>query len=186
MPARWVKYRSSPRDLGVITPDVVELKAKFDFPGMNIMQFAWGKDIATNRDAPHNHVKNAIVYSGTHDNNTSKGWLDEECGPEDLSRLSSYMGYPPNEETINWDLVRVSMASVADTAIFPVQDILGLGPDARMNTPAIAKGNWGWRVMPGQLTSVLAEKLKKMTALFGRTGHDVLIFDDYEDQEDAG
>lgn len=169
-------------DLGVITPDVVELKAKFDFPGMNIMQFAWGKDIAVNRDAPHNHVRNAVVYSGTHDNNTTKGWFEQECKPEDLERLASYIGYEPAPETVNWDLIRISMASVADTAIFPAQDLLGLDSSARMNTPSVAKDNWQWRALPDQLDASLAKKLGDMVKLYGRTGHDVLVFDDYEDQ----
>jgi 4-alpha-glucanotransferase len=156
-------------DLGLITPDVHEVMTRFDFPGMKVLLFAFGEDLPTNPYAPHNHIENCVVYTGTHDNNTAKGWFEEEASSEDKKRLLSYIGRDvPGDET-HWELVRLAMMSVARTVIFPMQDLLGLGAKARMNRPGEKAGNWRWRLLEKELTSSLAEKLFEMTHTYGRT-----------------
>ncbi len=155
-------------DLGVITPDVKEIITEFGFPGMKVLLFAFGEDLPTNPYAPHNHVKNCIIYTGTHDNNTIAGWYKSELSPEDKSRITAYIGREIAENTIHWELIRLAMMSVADMAIIPMQDILGLGENDRMNRPARAMGNWEWRVRKEQLSHSLALKLKEITRIFGR------------------
>jgi 4-alpha-glucanotransferase len=155
-------------DLGAITPDVWDLMDRFGFPGMKVLLFAFGRDLATNPHAPHNHTKNCVVYTGTHDNNTARGWFEHEAALEDRQRLSRYLGREVRAETVHWELIRLAMMSVADRVIFPVQDVLGLGEGARMNRPAKKQGNWGWRVLSSQLTPELSRKLSEMTDVFGR------------------
>jgi 4-alpha-glucanotransferase len=155
-------------DLGIITPDVKETMELYGFPGMKILLFAFGDNLATNPYVPHNHVKNCVVYTGTHDNNTAKGWFRKEARPEDKQRLFQYLGREVSEETVHHELTRMAMMSVADLAIIPMQDILGLGEEARMNTPSTANGNWEWRLLPGQLTPSLAASLSELTHIYGR------------------
>ena len=155
-------------DLGLITPDVWEVMQQFGFPGMKVLLFAFGEDLPTNPYAPHNHIGNCVVYTGTHDNNTARGWFEKEAKPEEKRRLALYLGREITEEEIHWELVRLAMMSVANTAIIPMQDILGLGGQSRMNRPAKKDGNWKWRLLPAQLTPSLAEKLLEMTEIYGR------------------
>lgn len=156
-------------DLGIITPDVTEIMEKFGFPGMKVLLFAFSEDIATNPYAPHNHIKNCLVYTGTHDNNTIKGWFENEVDPEGRKRISEYIGREVTAGTINREIVRLAMMSVADTVIIPMQDILGLGEKERMNVPGTTTGNWEWRLAPEQLTPSLTKKLKDMTELYERS-----------------
>lgn len=109
-----------------------------------------------------------MVYTGTHDNNTVRGWFENEARSEERRRLFRYLGRVPSLEEIHWELIRLAMMSVARTAIFPMQDILGLGEEARMNRPATASGNWQWRLLPGQITPQIANKLLEMTETYGR------------------
>ena len=155
-------------DLGMITPDVAEVIEHFQFPGMKILLFAFGGDLPKNPYAPHNYTRNCVVYTGTHDNNTIHGWLNKEASNEDKQRLFEYLG---NEDhsTVHWDLVRLAMTSVADLVIVPMQDLLGLGQEARMNLPSRAKGNWEWRILPEQMSQELAEMLAKLTWISGRS-----------------
>jgi 4-alpha-glucanotransferase len=155
-------------DLGVITPDVREIIERFGFPGMKVLLFAFGEDLPTNPYAPHNHVKNCVVYTGTHDNNTIKGWFKKELTPKDRKRISEYIGHEVTEKTIHWDIIRLAMMSVADTVIIPMQDILGLGEKDRMNLPASPTGNWEWRLLSEQLTPQLIKKLSNITRIYGR------------------
>ncbi|TSA09367.1 MAG: 4-alpha-glucanotransferase [Deltaproteobacteria bacterium] len=155
-------------DLGIITPDVKEIVDLYGFPGMKLLLFAFGDDVATNPYVPHNHVKNCVVYTGTHDNNTAKGWFRKEARPEDKRRLFQYLGRKVTEETVRQEFVRMAMMSVADLVIIPMQDILGLGEEARMNTPSTANGNWEWRLLPGQLTPSVAGELSEVTKIYGR------------------
>lgn len=155
-------------DLGTITPDVREVIENFGFPGMKILLFAFGEDNPRHPYLPHMYEKNFFVYTGTHDNNTAKGWFDNEAGPEDKKRLFSYTGKELRSEEVSWELIRLGMMSVADTFIAPMQDILGLGEEARMNRPASTSGNWRWRLLPGQTHSSLARKLREMTSTYGR------------------
>ena len=155
-------------DLGVITPDVREVVARYNFPGMKLLIFAFGEDLPTNPYTPHNHVKNCIVYTGTHDNNTIRGWFKDEASADDRKRLFRYLGREVSEKDVHWEFVRLAMMSVANTVILPMQDILGLGGEARMNLPATTKGNWKWRLREKELTSNLSDKLLEMTRIYGR------------------
>ncbi|MBI3327515.1 MAG: 4-alpha-glucanotransferase [Nitrospinae bacterium] len=163
-------------DLGVITPQVVALRECFGFPGMRVLQFAFGKRARAQEDHPHNYPRHSVVYTGTHDNNTTVGWFTE-VGTGDSTRSLAdieagralalkYLGTDGSQ--IHWDMIRLALASPADTAIIPLQDVLGLGSEARMNRPGTARGNWEWRVAAEMLTSELAGRLRELTELYGR------------------
>ncbi len=151
-------------DLGLITADVEALRGGLGFPGMAVLQFAWGGDAASIY-LPHNHTRNLLVYTGTHDNDTTRGWwraLDEHT----RSHVQQYLGVCGDD--IAWDFIRAVLMSVADTAIIPMQDVLSLGTEARINLPGRAMRNWGWRLLPDQLNSALAQRLGQLTSLCGR------------------
>lgn len=154
-------------DLGVITPEVEALRDKFNFPGMKILHFAFDSD-RNNPFLPYNYVdRNCVVYTGTHDNNTTVGWFYERS-PEAQARVVDYLGCIA-PKGIHWSLINLALSSVANTAIFPLQDILGLGSEAKMNTPSSAEGNWEWRYHPSALDDEgLREHLKYVTYLYGR------------------
>ncbi|MCS6885137.1 MAG: 4-alpha-glucanotransferase [Acidobacteriota bacterium] len=156
-------------DLGVITPDVEALRDEFGFPGMRVLQFAFGGDPDC-ADLPHNHIKNCVVYTGTHDNDTIVGWYRSRLATKAATAEIDYCLRYLNSDgsNIHWDFIRAAFASVADTAIVPVQDLLGLGSEARMNLPASDQGNWNWRMQDGALTAELAVKLRQLTAIYGR------------------
>ena len=156
-------------DLGLITPDVREIIKKFEFPGMKVLLFAFGEDIATNPYIPHNVEKNSIIYTGTHDNNTVKGWFEIEATHANKKRFFDYIGREVSAESLPSEMIRLAMMSIANTAIIPLQDILGLGAESRMNIPATNKGNWRWRYSTEQLHNLHAEKLLKMTEMYGRS-----------------
>jgi 4-alpha-glucanotransferase len=153
-------------DLGEITPEVYELRDRFDFPGMKILHFAFGGG-PDNPYLPFIYPRNCVVYTGTHDNNTTVGWFNELSEGEKESVLR-YLG-ALSSEGINWDLIRLAVGSVANQAIIPMQDILGLGGEAQMNFPGKAVGNWGWRYQSGALTEELRDRLKALTYTYGRT-----------------
>jgi 4-alpha-glucanotransferase len=155
-------------DLGVITPDVKEIMEHFGFPGMKVLLFAFGDDLPTNPYAPHNHVYNCVVYTGTHDNNTIRGWFKKELDQQGKNRVSAYIGHDVQEKNIHWDIIRLAMMSVAAIVIIPMQDILGLGEKDRMNLPASLQGNWRWRLKQEQLTQTLKKKLVEITETYGR------------------
>ena len=155
-------------DLGVITPDVRELRDTFGLPGMRIVQFSFGHGMGKNPDAVHNHVVNSLAYTGTHDNNTARGWYAQEISAEDRERLEAYLGHPVTEETVAKALIRLAMGSVSQLAVMPMQDLLNLPAEARMNTPSKANGNWEWRLAPEELTESLGQRLLGLTELFGR------------------
>ena len=155
-------------DLGMITPAVREIMHRFEIPGMKVLLFAFGDNLSTNPYVPHNHIPNCVLYTGNHDNNTVRGWFEKEATPEDRKRLSLYLGREVSAEEISGEFIRLAMMSVAKMVIVPVQDILGLGPEGRMNTPAMAQGNWEWRLSPGQLTPAHADRLRKSTETYGR------------------
>jgi 4-alpha-glucanotransferase len=155
-------------DLGLITSDVREIMCRFDLPGMKVLLFAFGEDLPTNPYIPHNLPRNCVLYTGTHDNNTTRGWFEKEAGPDNKERLVRYLGREISAETIHWELIRLAMMSTANTVIVPMQDILGLGEEARMNRPATTEGNWRWRLSPEQVTPSLTDALREMTELYGR------------------
>jgi 4-alpha-glucanotransferase len=162
-------------DLGVITPDVEALRDDFELPGMRILQFAFGGD-TKNSDLPHNYIRNSVVYTGTHDNDTTVGWFTSVAGAgstrdkEQIERERNFcLDYLNSDATeIHWNFIRALLASVADTAIIPLQDLLGLGPEARMNLPNSTEGNWAWRYKAGALTDEVGERLKRLTQVYGR------------------
>jgi 4-alpha-glucanotransferase len=155
-------------DLGTITPDVRELIHQFDFPGMKVLLFAFDESMPRNPYIPHNHVRNAVVYTGTHDNNTARGWFENEAGEEDKRRLFSYLGREVSSSELPWEMIRMAMTSVTDVAIIPMQDLLGLGQEARMNRPSVAFDNWEWRLGKDRLTEGLRHKLLQITKITGR------------------
>ncbi|HEX3034113.1 MAG TPA: 4-alpha-glucanotransferase [Thermodesulfobacteriota bacterium] len=156
-------------DLGVITPDMREVMRFFGFPGMKLLLFGFGGgEFAVEDYVPHNHVKDCVVYTGTHDNNTVKGWFRKEANSEDKERLSRYLGKQIREKNVHWEFIRLGMMSVANVAIFPMQDVLGLGEEAIMNLPSSTKGNWEWRLLPNQITPSLKKSLLEMTEIYGR------------------
>ncbi|MBV8085269.1 MAG: 4-alpha-glucanotransferase [Chloroflexi bacterium] len=151
-------------DLGLITSDVIELRDDFGFPGMKVLQFAFDGH-ADNPYLPHAYPHECIVYTGTHDNDTTRGWYDNQ--PEETKDIvRRYLARDLHEPA--WDLMRLASASVAQAAIFPVQDLLSLGNEARLNFPGTPDGNWAWRLAPGALTNDLAGRLHDLTALYGR------------------
>jgi 4-alpha-glucanotransferase len=156
-------------DLGIITPEVEELRDRFQFPGMRILQFAFGDD-SSNAYLPHNYVRNTVVYPGTHDNDTAIGWWNKASDKE-KQFVAKYLGYKSAAEIteINWEFIQMALASVADLAILPLQDILGLDDRARMNDPSINAGNWRWRYESSQmLTSQIRDRLLEMTQIYSR------------------
>ncbi|HMV82430.1 MAG TPA: 4-alpha-glucanotransferase [Blastocatellia bacterium] len=163
-------------NLGMITPEVEKLREDFNLPGMSILQFAFGTDPQADEFKPYSFTPNTVVYTGTHDNDTTVGWFTSEGAGESTRSndevneerefVLKYLGTDGKE--IHWDFIRLALASVADTAIIPLQDVLGLGSEARMNTPARESGNWGWRYKPEQLTPAIRDRLAELTEIYGR------------------
>lgn len=176
---RWVKGPGAPlfealqaalgeglplvaEDLGVMTPDVESLRERFMLPGMRVLQFGFGEIDSDN--APHRHPPSAMVYTGTHDNDTAAGWF-QKLGDEERERVEEYLG---RGEPMHLRLIRAAYASPAATAIVPVQDLLGLGSEARMNTPGNAEANWTWRARKEDLTPALASAVRKLAVASAR------------------
>jgi 4-alpha-glucanotransferase len=177
---RWVKGPGQPffdalraalgdlpiiaEDLGVITPDVEALRDDNDLPGMKVLQFAFAGG-ADDPYLPHNYPRNAVVYTGTHDNDTTAGWYAQ--APErERDFVRRYLGR--DDANVAWELWRAASASVADLAVAPLQDLLGLGSAARMNTPGVAAGNWGWRFTWDQVPHWLGPQLHDLALVHGR------------------
>jgi 4-alpha-glucanotransferase len=151
-------------DLGLITPDVIALRDKLDFPGMKVLQFAFGGS-PDELYLPHNYERRCVVYTGTHDNDTTLGWW--RSAPDHVrSHVQMYLGRDGND--ISWDFIRLALSSVAEMAIVPLQDVLTLGSEARMNTPGLPSGNWSWRYTPDMLDQHIAGRLRTLTELYGR------------------
>ena len=153
-------------DLGLITPDVEDLRRAFGLPGMRVLQFGFDGS-SDNPHLPHMHQRDCIVYTGTHDNDTSVGWYASLDG-ETARRVDFYLRM--GSSTMPEPLVRAALASVGALAVIPVQDLLGLGSDARINTPASTAGNWTWRVPAGALCAELASRYRRLNGVYGRTG----------------
>lgn len=162
-------------NLGVITPEVEALRRRFALPGMAILQFAFGEDPQAPTFLPHNYDRDLVAYTGTHDNDTALGWWASEGGdsvrtPEQIRREKAHaLAYlRADGREMHWSLIAALMASHADTVIFPVQDVLGLGSEARMNRPSTASGNWRWRLREGELGPAPMRRLAELAALYGR------------------
>jgi 4-alpha-glucanotransferase len=152
------------------------LRARFGLPGMRVLQFGFGGDPRTNEHCPHNYTRDCVVYTGTHDNNTSVGWLHEVEPPESSGPLdpmqaerATALKYMASDgRQLQWDMIRLALASVGDLAVIPMQDVLGLGQEARMNYPGRPEGNWEWRYTADMLTDELSGRLRGLTELYGR------------------
>lgn len=168
-------FEAVAENLGVITPEVEAIRKEFHFPGMAVLQFAFGTDSLANSFLPHNYERELFAYTGTHDNDTVVGWWTSEGGDstrtdEDIAKekalATRYLS--PNGDEINWVLIRWVLSSVAQVAIFTMQDVLGLGEGCRMNTPGTSEGNWTWRMNPGAFTTEIRAKLYDMASVYGR------------------
>jgi 4-alpha-glucanotransferase len=152
-------------DLGLVTPQVEKLRDDFDFPGMKVLQFAFDDTGAENPYLPFDFPQNCVCYTGTHDNDTTVGWW-ASLVPSQKRQVLAYIGH---DGPLHWAMIRLAMSSIADSVIVPLQDLLGLGSDARMNSPGRAQGNWSWRYPGNVLTDELKEQLKLITTTYGRS-----------------
>jgi 4-alpha-glucanotransferase len=166
---RFVSLPVVAEDLGHITADVRETMRRFGFPGMRVLLFGFSGNPALNPNAVQNIPEHCVVYTGTHDNNTARGWFEKEASHSDKKRLSIVSGRALTARDISWELIRLAMLSPARWSVIPVQDVLGLNAGARMNTPGIANGNWVWRMTAKQLDALPVKRLRDMTSTFGRT-----------------
>jgi 4-alpha-glucanotransferase len=155
-------------DLGLITREVDHLREQFDLPGMRILQFGFG-DRASHNYLPHRYVTNTVVYTGTHDNDTTLGWWQHGTTENERTSVFEYLNPSPND--VVWSLIRTASTSVADVCLFPVQDVLVLGSEARMNTPSTPENNWTWRMAPDALQSGHAQGLAQLAQLTDRDGY---------------
>jgi 4-alpha-glucanotransferase len=151
-------------DLGLITPDVVQLRERLQMPGMRVLQFAFG-DAGAHIYLPHRYERNTVVYTGTHDNDTTLGWWGSCAGHERRAALA-LLG--ESADGVNWAMTRLAQSSTANLSIVPLQDVLSLGSEARMNIPSIGNGNWSWRFPPGALRPELAQKLAELAEVTDR------------------
>jgi 4-alpha-glucanotransferase len=172
-------------DLGVVTPEVESLRVRFGFPGIKLLQFAFGTDPQGPTFLPHNYPREAVAYTGTHDNDTTVGWFADlgtpargESGARERRAALRYLGAPDGDDAkddgreIHWRMIRAIMASVANVAVVPAQDLLGLGSEARMNHPGTTAGNWSFQLAPGALTPTIAARLRELTETYGRSNPD--------------
>ncbi len=163
-------------DLGYITPEVHALRDRWGFPGMRVLQFAFGNESPWDPFKPYNFIPNCVVYTGTHDNETTVGWFASAgAGMSTLTAEQSRkerkfaLGYMNGTAGgIHWDFIRTALSSVAQTAIFPMQDALGLGSEARMNFPGTTVGNWTWRLLPDQINPDLSARMRSLSKIYGR------------------
>ena len=155
-------------DLGLITDEVRGLMERFRLPGMAVLQFAFGGD-AANEYLPHHHRRRLVAYTGTHDNDTTAGWWETGATAAERAYAARYLGLDASTEAVHRAAVRAAWASVADLAVAPVQDVLGLGSAARMNTPGEGDGNWEWRLTDAQLATAPADWLRSLTETYGRS-----------------
>jgi 4-alpha-glucanotransferase len=157
-------------DLGVITREVDELRRDYDLPGMRVLQFGFA-DRGGHLYLPHEFVSNTVVYTGTHDNNTTLGWWKDNASLEEKTNLQTYLQPIHEDADVVWAMIKCASASVAETSILPLQDVLHLGSEARMNVPAAPDGNWSWRYSPDQLHPDLSEKLAAIMVMTDRDGY---------------
>jgi 4-alpha-glucanotransferase len=159
-------------DLGLITPDVYELRERHQIPGMAVLQFGFG-DAGAHMYLPHRVTPDRVIYTGTHDNDTTVGWWKSGTSDQERRAVESYVGQA--EDGINWAFIRAAQASAANFSIVPVQDVLGLGSEARLNTPSVKAGNYLWRYQPGSLKRDLAERLASLAEVTDRLPQPVSV-----------
>ena len=154
-------------DLGFLTPSVLKLLKDSGFPGMKVLQFAFDARESSNY-LPHTYPANCVVYTGTHDNDTTRGWY-HTVGKEARDFAKEYMCKPRlDEDTLTGDFIAMAMSSVADLCVIPMQDYLGLDGSARINTPSTLGGNWVWRMKKGQFDGSVVKEIERVTRLYGR------------------
>ena len=166
---RFVSLPLVAEDLGYITADVRETMQRYGLPGMRVLMFGFSGDPTRNPNAVHTIPEHCVVYTGTHDNNTVRGWFEKEASSSEKRRLSLISGHRVGAREAAWELIRLAMLSSARWSIIPVQDLLGLGAAARINTPGQARGNWDWRMTAKQLDALPMKRLLELTTTFGRT-----------------
>ncbi len=154
-------------DLGFLTPSVLKLVEETGFPGMKVLEFAFDCK-EESAYLPHNYTKNCVVYTGTHDNDTLRGWFEKMPEQDRFMALEYINGRNGDGPWVNWDFIRLALASVANLAIIPVQDYLGLGTDARINEPSTLGKNWKWRMKEGELTNEICQRARRMARLYAR------------------
>jgi 4-alpha-glucanotransferase len=159
-------------DLGLITPEVTALRTQFGMPGMRVLQFGFS-DRGAHMHLPHQFEKNTVAYTGTHDNDTTLGWWQNGASEAEKLAVMSYLR--PGEDGVVWAMIRAAEASVADLCVVPVQDLLSLGSECRMNTPSRAEGNWAWRMKEGCLTPEVAAKLATLMEVTDRDIQDTPV-----------
>ena len=165
-------------DLGTLLPEVGELRDQFHLPGMRVLQFAFGTDPEAENYRPHSYPQRCVVYTGTHDNDTTAGWLADRGSAastrsrDEIAKERQFaLRYAASDgREPHWDMIRLAQMSVANLAVFPLQDALGLGSEARMNRPGTSTGNWEWRLAPGKLTPALSDRLRHLAETYGRNG----------------
>ena len=164
--AKFPNIQFIAEDLGYLTPEVRQLLQESGLPGMKVLQFAFDSRESSNY-LPHTYPRHCVCYAGTHDNSTLMGWKND-ADPADIATAREYLGLN-EEEGFHWGILRGGQSSVADLFVAQMQDYLGLGSEARMNTPGILGGNWQWRMLPGQITEGLTKRIAHMTSLYGRS-----------------
>lgn len=157
-------------DLGLITPEVNELREHFGMPGMRILQFGFS-DRGAHLYLPHRYVPNTVVYTGTHDNNTTQGWWRDDCGDQERQHVQTYLQRIGDDREIVWAMIKAAARSVANLCIFPLQDVLHIGSEGRMNTPSAPAGNWAWRYHPNALHPDFATQLAALMEMTDRDGY---------------
>ncbi|GAB2563753.1 hypothetical protein GCM10027085_64610 [Spirosoma aerophilum] len=155
-------------DLGKIDKAVYDLRDEFGLPGMKVIQFSFGDNMPETVNSLHHHTPNSIAYTGTHDNNTIRGWYRQDAGHEHRRQLERYVGHPVSEENVHQVLARMVYASVANVTILPMADVLGLDESARINTPASTARNWTWRIVPEQVNAAVEEQLREWVTVYDR------------------
>jgi 4-alpha-glucanotransferase len=168
MQRRFINFPIIAEDLGLITPDVREAIRTYGFPGMRVLVFGFSGELSENPNAFHHIGENTVAYTGTHDTNTAVGWFETEITGEDKNQLFAYLGREVGAKDISWELIRLALMSRARLSILPMQDLLGLGAEDRINHPSKQKGNWRWRLSPAALASFDRERLKAAIRVYGR------------------
>jgi 4-alpha-glucanotransferase len=162
------KFAFIAEDLGIITPDVIDIMNIYKLPGMKVLLFAFAGELGANPYLPHNHIENCYLYTGTHDNNTVRGWYENDATEEEKNNVLRYIGKEITNKNITWEIIRMAVLSITCNVILPMQDLLNLGNEARMNTPSIAENNWQWRLSSLDIDSKLIDRLLDLLSLSGR------------------
>jgi 4-alpha-glucanotransferase len=155
-------------DLGDVDQAVYDLRDEFKLPGMRVIQFSFGEDLPSTVHSPHNYDSNSVVYTGTHDNNTTKGWFRQDADNQIKKNIEKYTGRVAKENNVHTVFGKLAYSTVAKTVILPMQDVVGLDENSRMNTPASVEKNWNWRLKPKQLNGKYSKRLREWVKMYNR------------------